>query len=337
MSFSIITRRDFVTRCASLAAGIPIGGAWIARRPPGAPSRDFRGVFAILLTPFSATGALNEDDLAREVAFCVRCGAHGLVWPQIAGEFYLLSQAERRRGAEIIVRAASNRRPVVIGVQAPYKDVAIELARHAESAGADALISLPPYLGHTGADVAIDYYRSLAAAVKLPIFIQNSGSPWGPGLPADVVLDLARTTPQLAYVKEEVDPVPHRLEAYARSGIMHGIFSGSAGRNLLNELPRGSSGTMPACEFIDVAARIYDLAMAGRTHDAAGLFERLLPMINLEETYGMSFAKAVLVRRGVFTTPLLRNQLGPGIDRFDEQEMELWWRDLEPYLTPTTQ
>jgi dihydrodipicolinate synthase/N-acetylneuraminate lyase len=292
----------------------------------------FRGVFAILQTPFTMSDEMDTEDLAREADFCVRAGSHGLVWPQLGAEFYLLSEDERMRGAEVILGATAGRRPVVVGVQAPFKDVAIKLARHAEGKGADAVISLPPYLGHTSADGVRDYYQSLARAVKLPIFIQNSGSPWGPALSTEFVIQLARGSPQLRYIKEEVDPAPHRLEEYARSGVMAGIFSGDAGRNMLNEIPRGSSGTMPACEFVDVEAQVYNLAVEGKSEEAEDVFQKLLPMVNLENTYGMDFAKFVLVRRGVFKTAKMRNQSSPGLDKFDERELDVWWKRLQPYL-----
>jgi dihydrodipicolinate synthase/N-acetylneuraminate lyase len=323
-----------VTRAGAAALALPsLKGAGRTQASLASPApKPFRGVFAILETPFTMSDQMDEDDLTREVDFCVRSGAHGLVWPQLAAEFYLLSDEERTRGAEIIIRTAAGRSPVVVGVQAPFKEMAIKLARHAEAKGADAVMSLPPYLGHAGLDTAGDYYRSLARAVKLPIFIQNSGGPWGPAMSTAFIIQLAREFPQLGYIKEEVDPVPHRLDEYVASGVMKGIFSGDAGRNLLNELPRGSSGTMPACEFVDVAAEIYNLAAAGKAQEANDLFEELLPMINLENTYGMVFAKAVLVRRGVFKTAKMRNQAGAGLDKFDEQELSVWWKRLQPHF-----
>ncbi len=326
-----INRREFVGRVAGAALALPLSPEAASASPAAADEgNNFHGIFAILQTPFTPSGATDEDDLAHEVEFCVRCGAHGLVWPQLAAEFYLLSEEERMRGAEAIVRAAASRRPVVIGVQEPYKDIAVKLARHAEENGANAIIAIPPYVGGAGLEVASDYYRSLAQAVRLPIFVQNSGSPWGPGMSTEFIIRQAREFPQLAYVKEEVSPVPHRLEAYAESGAMKGIFSGNAGMNLLNEMPRGSSGTMPACGFIDINAQIYDLAAAGKTKEAYDLFEKLLPMINLENTYGTMFSKSVLVRRGVFKTARMRHGTGVKLDRYDEKELDFWWRQLQP-------
>jgi dihydrodipicolinate synthase/N-acetylneuraminate lyase len=330
-----INRREFVERVAGAALALPLvpqAGAASPNPVPAAEGKDFHGIFAILQTPFTPSNAIDEEDLAHEVDFCVRCGAHGLVWPQLAAEFYLLSEEERMRGAEVIIRAAAGRRPVVIGVQEPYKGIAVKLARHAEEKGANAIIAIPPFVGGAGLEIAADYYRSLAQAVRLPIFVQNSGNPWGPAMSTEFIIRQAKEFPQLAYVKEEVGPTPHRLGVYVKSGALKGVFSGSAGKNLLNEMSRGSSGTMPACDFIDINAQIYDLAAAGKTKEAYELFEKLLPMINLEHTYGMVFAKSVLVRRGVFKTARMRHSTGVKLDQYDEKELDFWWRRLQPYF-----
>jgi len=329
-------RRDFLRRAGLAAVAAPWlshANRWAAFTAPEAASRAFQGIFAILQTPFDLKDRFDEEDLDREADFCARAGAHGLVWPQVYGEFYALSEEERKRGAEIIARAAKGRSAVVIGVQAPTKEMAVQFARHAEEKGADAVIAIPPFLGHVTLETVADYYRAIAGAVKLPVFIQNSGGEWGPALSTEFVIKLARENPRLGYVKEEVSPVTHRLGEYVRSGAMRGIFSGNAGKLLLNELARGSSGTMPACEFVDVDVQIYDLAKSGQAAEARRLFEKLLPMINLEETYGLGFPKAVLVRRGVFKTSKLRGvPLTSVLDAVDVQELEGWWDQLKPYF-----
>ena len=329
-------RRDFLLRAGGGVLAMPL----LARpcimpaMPAERTAKGFRGIFAILQTPFTLGDKLDDDDLDREVNFCVKAGAQGLVWPQLYGEFNVLSEAERLRGAEILLRTQRGAAAAVIGVQAPDRETALRLARHAEAKGADAVISLPPYHGSVTLDAVADYYRSIANAVRLPVFIQNSGGEWGPALPTSLVIRLASENPRLGYVKEEISPVPHRLSEYISSGKLQGVFSGNAGRNLLNELARGSSGTMPACEFVDIDVRIYNLAAAGEMAEARALFEKLLPMINLEETYGVGFAKTVLVRRGIFKTAKRRGIPDLKVlDSADEEEIEGWWRELAPYLT----
>ncbi|PYV35887.1 MAG: hypothetical protein DMG22_00940 [Acidobacteria bacterium] len=269
MKISKLARRDFLLRAGgALAVPLLARPCVVPALPAEQTAKGFRGIFAILQTPFTLGDQMDEEDLERELNFCVKARAQGVVWPQLYGEFNVLSEAERLRGAEILLRTPRGGAAAVIGVQAPDRETAVRLARHAEAKGADAVISLPPYHRSVTLDAVADYYRSIAGAVRLPV------------------------------------------------------------------LARGSSGTMPACEFVDVDVRIYNLAAAGEMAEARALFEKLLPMINLEETYGIGFAKAVLVRRGIFKTAKRRGipELKV-LDSADEQEMEGWWRDLVPYLT----
>ena len=108
-----LTRRNFLLRSA---AGLGVVGALSAKsRLPwvwAAPAGRFSGIFAILQTPFNPSDQLDWEDLGREVDFCVRAGAHGLVWPQLAGEFYLLSEDECLHGTEVILRTVAGHRPV---------------------------------------------------------------------------------------------------------------------------------------------------------------------------------------------------------------------------------
>jgi dihydrodipicolinate synthase/N-acetylneuraminate lyase len=332
MKASKIARREFLIRAGEGALGLPFLRSRVLLAEPAA-EKNFHGIFAILQTPFALDDRMDEDDLEHEVNFCVRCGAQGLVWPQVFGEFATLSEQDRRRGAEVLLGTVRGGAVTVIGVQAPNRDMAIRLARHAAENKADAVISLPPFRGPVTLDDAADYFRAIAEVSNLPVFIQNSGGEWGPALPTSLLIRLAGENPRLGYVKEEISPVTHRLAEYARSGKFHGIFSGNGGRNLLNELARGSSGTMPACEFVDVQAQVYSLAAGGNTTEARALFEKLLPMINLEETYGIGFAKEVLVRRGVFKTAKRRGIAEVKVlDAVDETDLDAWWRELAPYL-----
>ena len=142
-----ISHRDFLLRALG-AAGVCGGvlASWPTGSAAPAPTGNFHGIFAILQTPFNTDDQVNWDDLGREVDFCIRAGDPGVVWPQLAGEFYLLSEDERMHGAEIILSAAAGRTKVVMGVQAPGSGLALKFAQHAEAHGASALIALPPYL-----------------------------------------------------------------------------------------------------------------------------------------------------------------------------------------------
>jgi dihydrodipicolinate synthase/N-acetylneuraminate lyase len=51
----------------------------------------------------------------------------------------------------------------------------VELARHAESVGADAIGAIPPYYYRYPQDALLDHYRTLIKSVRIPVFLQQPG------------------------------------------------------------------------------------------------------------------------------------------------------------------
>ena len=126
-------------------------------------SKPLRGIFPIAQTPFTEDNKLDLDSLVRELHLMDRGGVHGFVWPQLAGEWGMLTESERLDGAEAIASTGRNLRPaVVIGVQGPNTKAAVNYAKHAEKSGANAIISLPP-AGKTDQQSILDYYKAVVA------------------------------------------------------------------------------------------------------------------------------------------------------------------------------
>ena len=97
-----------------------------------AAENRMRGALMILSTPYTASGEVDYEDLAKEEDFCGRCGVQGLVWPQNSSEQLYLSKEERLRGFETL--AAANRgcgMALVLGVQAEDTAGMLEYARAA--------------------------------------------------------------------------------------------------------------------------------------------------------------------------------------------------------------
>lgn len=287
----------------------------------------FRGIFPVLLTPIGADGEVVEADLARQVEFCVEAGAHGLVYPVLGSEFQFLTDGERRRGMETVVHAVAGRRPVVGGVAAPSRQVAVELARAAAGAGVDAVIALPPYLSGGTRDEIRAYYEAVAAAAGLPVFIQHSQA----GMDATLLQELARQVEHVRYLKEEMHPSAHQISAVLAGGApWSGVFGGGHDRWMLSELARGAHGFMPATEAVDVHVQVWEAWQSGDEAAARRVFGQLLPLINLILLMGLPVCKAVLVRRGVFSSAAMRTPGTPPLDAGDERELEAILEGLSP-------
>lgn len=295
----------------------------------------FRGVFTIPVTPFDADGALDEEGLRRCVRFCLDAGAHGLVAPVNASEFVALTDAERQRVAEVVVETAERRVPVVIGVSGTSAHHAALFAGHARRIGADAVIAMPPYARKASRPEIAEYFRVVAGTAELPVFIQNYGPPVGTPMAASFMVELVETIDGVAYVKEETLPAGQVMsEVFRLAGPrLQGVMGGMAGRFLLDEYRRGACGTMPACEVTDVHVALWNALEAGDEAGAREIYNRLLPLLNLEWLYGAAVYKEVLRRRGVIDSATLR---GPGLfslDDSDLREMDAILADVGRHFT----
>lgn len=294
----------------------------------------FRGVFTIPCTPFTESGELDEESLRREVRFCLDAGAHGLVAPVNASEFSSLTDAERQRVATLLVEESAGRAPVVIGVTGASEEIAVFHARHAREIGADAVIAMPPHVRKAPAAEIESYYRAVAAAARLPVFLQDFPAPIGTPMSAELMARMLREIEHVEYVKEETIPagqVMTRLFALAGDAL-RGVMGGMAGRYLLDEYRRGACGTMPACEITDLHVALWNLLEAGDESGARTLFNRMLPLLNYEALFGATLYKEVLYRRGIIRCPRTRGAVGP-LDRFDHRELDALLADLAPLFT----
>ncbi len=282
-------------------------------------------------TPFLDNSAKSLDDasLARETDFLCRCGVHGLVWPALAGETNYLTHDERMRSPETIVKAARGRVPVAIGVHAKTNDEAVELTRHAEKIGADALIALGRRDETKDVKELEGYYTAIASASKLPLIIQVSNN----AMTVDFNIALAKKLPTVRYVKEENSPVPWLVTRYAKEakGLLT-VSTGGGARNFLNEMARGSDGTMPGAGFGDIQAQIWDWYQAGDKKRARELFAKMLMMAVLEQHTGYMVQKEILKRRGVFATTVMRDTSRTGMDEWDQRELTEIFDVLRPYF-----
>jgi dihydrodipicolinate synthase/N-acetylneuraminate lyase len=283
----------------------------------------FRGVFTIPCTPFSECGALDLESLEKEVEFCIQCGAHGIVAPVNASEFFTLSDDERKRVVETVVRATAGRIPVVAGVSAVSAEVGAMFTRHAADTGADALIAMPPYVRKASLEEIVGYYSAISDAALLPIFIQNFVAPVGTPMTASFMVRLLREVENIQYVKEETALAPHVMSELMREAgdSLRGVMGGMAGRYLLNEYDRGACGTMPACEITDVHVQLWEALESGDRTRAHDIYRRMLPLLNIEHMYGATIYKEVLRRRGVIRTATLRGGVGP-LDDVDLRELD---------------
>jgi dihydrodipicolinate synthase/N-acetylneuraminate lyase len=288
----------------------------------GPSETAWSGVFAILCTPFRSDGQLDPASLRREIDFCLESGVHGIVALVNASEFWTLSDDERLLIAELVLKQVKDRVPTVIGVTAGSADWAIRFARHAQDAGASAVIAMPPNSHPATPAECFRYYERLTSVLEIPLFIQNHDAPVGTRMSPELVTRIVRELPHADWIKEETVPAGHAIsyEIASCGPKLRGVMGGLAGRYVFDEYARGACGTMPACESTDIHVGIWNLLVSGQEDEARALFARLLPLLNFEAASAGVY-QTVLHWRGIFESDFLRSNLSNPLDASDRREL----------------
>jgi 4-hydroxy-tetrahydrodipicolinate synthase len=283
--------------------------------------QPMHGVFPILVTPFDERARIDEASLRNLVEFNIAAGVHGL-GVALGSEVFTLSEAERDQVTRIVVDAARGRVPVVVNTGAPGTDLAVLYSQSAEANGADALMIIPPSFMPAGPEEVRAYYRAISGAVAIPIFLQDTpAAPIGPSLARQI----AEECQQVRYIKVETPPVTSKVaDMVAHGGERLTVFGGAGGGYLIEELRRGSRGTMPFCSQPEAFVGVWNAYQAGDIDGARELFERVIAPINRVAAQGAGIFyhvhKELLRRRGVIQNALVRNP-APPVDELTRQEL----------------
>ena len=311
MSDHRLTRREYFGVLAAAAVFPPLranAAAVSAAAPATAAGKPMRGAFMILSTPFTDAGEVDWDDLEREVRFVDQSGAHGIVWPQGSSSVANLTKDERMRGLEVLAKANRGRKPaLVLGVQGSNTAEMLEYARRAEALAPDAMIAMPPSAARS-VDEYREYFRALAQVTARPVFVQTSGGAKDLPPPVELILELAREFPHLAYVKEESAPLVERMKAEVRNRpLIKGVFGASYADGWLYEMRLGLDGVMTGMAmYADLMARLWDLHLRGESDALRDAYSRFLLMRNLNQQIpGADLF--VMKKRGLFKTTTTRS------------------------------
>jgi len=323
----------------------------VKQRCPDAPR--FRGPFPILSTPFTASGEVDFEVLAREARFADWCGSPGMIWPQSNDSVDLLTTEEKLQGMEVLTKTTRDLRTAALclGVQGKDTDDMLVYAKHAEELAPTAIISRPPDTGKTQDDLR-QYWRALASVVtERPVMIQTTARRGGATPSTELLIELGKEFPNFGYVKEESNPVIPRTRELLASPSIRRVFSARGAFGWLYESRLGTEGLVTErLAYADILAQIWHLMQSGS--DPATLkdmYSKLMLMLNLGQTHPgdlRGYSLHLLKMRGVFRTTVSR-EYGPegstpakpifrDLTLSEEDVAEIEWRfeSLEPCLKP---
>lgn len=135
---------------------------------------DWHGSIAVIVTPFTKDGDINEAGYREVIDFVISCGCHGVISTGSTGEFFLMSGDERKQVFEIAVDQVKGRVLLLAGTSAIRTEEVVELTRYAAELGYDGSLILPSmYVGLDDREV-FEFYNRISGEAGLPIMLYNS-------------------------------------------------------------------------------------------------------------------------------------------------------------------
>ncbi|MCR1781879.1 dihydrodipicolinate synthase family protein [Nocardioides carbamazepini] len=291
------------------------------------------GVLPVIQTPFTDDGSIDFDDLRHELHWVLDQGVQGVTTGMVS-EVLRMSTDERRALTETVcevVRARPDGKVSVISCGAESTRTATELARHAEVAGADALMAIPPVSINVDDAALHEYFSAILDSCTLPLVVQDASGYVGRPLSIALQADLLATYGDRVYFKPEAAPIGPRLSALRDATLGQArIFEGTGGSALVDSYRRGIVGTMPGAE---VCWAIQALWNALESEDWDLVYRLSGPLTGLVALQSgidgfVAVEKHFLVNQGVLRSSRVRGPSGFSLDKETAAEADRLFAQL---------
>lgn len=276
------------------------------------PAQPLRGVFPVVPTTFTDTGALDLPSQLRCVDFMLDAGSNGLCILANFSEQFLLSDDERETLTGAILDHVKGRAPVIVTTTHFSSDVCAQRSRRAQERGAAMVMVMPPYHGATlrvPEPKIREFYARVSDAIDIPIMIQDAPVS-GTVLTAAFLASMAKEIEQVRYFKIETPGAATKLRELLRLGgdAIEGPWDGEEAITLLPDLEAGATGSMTGGGYPDGILKIMDPWLAGDREAAANAYYQWLPLINYENRQGgIQSAKILMKEGGVIACDAMRH------------------------------
>lgn len=248
-------------------------------------SRPFDGVYAATVCPMRDDFAIDEPALAAHLARASEPdGIVGVLCNGHAGENFVLGREEKRKVVEVARAAVGDTGIVVSGVNAECTLEAVEHARDAERAGADAVMVFAPnsWASPKPASVVLGHHRMIVDAVSLPVMLFQASVNAGDMAYPDDVLESLVGLPRVVAIKEGSWEVAayestRRLVRRIAPGV---AVMGSGDEHLLTSFLVGSEGSIVSLAALvpEIVADLYRASVTGDWGRARELHETIYPL-----------------------------------------------------------
>jgi 4-hydroxy-tetrahydrodipicolinate synthase len=238
---------------------------------------SFRGSFTALVTPFN-NGSVDEKAFRALVDWQIAEGTDGLVPVGTTGESPTLSHEEHRHVVEWCIDQAKGRVPVIAGSGSNSTREAIELSRHAEASGADAVLVVTPYYNKPTQEGLYQHFKAINDAIGIPIIIYN--------IPIRSVIDMSVDTMKRLFELENIagvkDATANVVRVSQQRAAMGEGFNQLSGEDatVLGFMAHGGHGCISVTSNVAprLCAEFHDACLKGDYATALKVHDKLMPL-----------------------------------------------------------
>lgn len=238
----------------------------------------FKGSIPALITPFR-NGGIDEEGFQAFVEWQIAEGTHGLVPVGTTGESPTLSHDEHKRVVSLCIEAAGGRVPVIAGAGSNSTAEAIDFAKHAKAAGADAVLCVTPYYNKPTQDGLYAHYKAIHDAVDIPIIVYNVPARTASNISVETLARLAEDCPNVVGVKDATADITRPSLQREASGPDFIQLSGEDG-TALGFNAHGGVGCISVTANVAprLCAQFQEACLEGDYKTALTLQDRLMPL-----------------------------------------------------------
>ncbi|ANQ72038.1 MULTISPECIES: dihydrodipicolinate synthase family protein [Rhodococcus] len=273
----------------------------------------FSGIVPPIVTPLTLEGEIDTTSLERLLSLQIEAGVDGLFVLGSSGEVGYLTDAQRAQVVQTAIGHVGGQVPVLVGVNDMTTNRVIAVAEQAREAGADAIVATAPFYAITDAVETATHFRSIHAAVDLPLFAYDVPVRVHSKLSPAMLVELGREG-VIAGVKDSSgDDVSFRMLLRQSAGLEN--FAVFTGHEVVVDgcLLMGASGAVPGLANVDPHGyvRLWRAAQAGDWAAAKAEQDRLTDLFSIVEAptpgrvsagaAGLGAFKTALALRGVIT------------------------------------
>ena len=221
-------------------------------------AEKLKGIIAAVVTPFTSDDEFDQVGLEKLLRHLVENGVHGIMTTGGNGEFPHLLPDERKKVLQTTVDSVKGKVPVIACTTACSVKETILNTQHAENAGADAAILVPPYYYKLPPEQIYQYYKSIAEKTKLPIVVYNNPGYTGNPIPPKLSVQILAIKGVIGLKQSEYD-ISQMMEILRQTNEKVSILTGIDSQ-LFPALCVGGRGifSTAACVVPRQMVRLYD-------------------------------------------------------------------------------